>query len=123
MTMTTDPVIALQRAIRKTEADLDIPHINSREALQVLERLDHPWVLQRKETRQEVKATKYEWEVEVNDYELDAFLDMLRYERCTVMDWAPLRYERGRGQRYTVALTGPRFTPERWASFGLKVKP
>lgn len=40
-----DPVYALQKAIRKTEFDLDIPHINSREAKQVLERLEPPWCL------------------------------------------------------------------------------
>lgn len=46
-----DPVLALQRAIRRTEADLDIPHINSREALQILERLDPGWELRYTEER------------------------------------------------------------------------
>jgi hypothetical protein len=48
--------------------------------------------------------------------ELDAFLDMLRYDRCKVTSW------RQDGPEYVVSLAKDEtdFTLERWSSFGIR---
>jgi hypothetical protein len=50
----------------------------------------------------------------VTEMDLAGFLDMMRYDGATVRDWT-------RADRYsfTATLTGPRFTPDRWRSFGM----
>ena len=48
--------------------------------------------------------------------DLASFLDMLRYDRPTVVDWTH------EADRFGVTLESPRpFTVDRWASFGLLV--
>lgn len=52
-----------------------------------------------------------------NAVDLPGFLDMLRYDGCTVATWGS-----GDG-RYVVTLESPRrFTVDRWASFGLRLE-
>jgi hypothetical protein len=43
--LVNEAVIALQQAMRKTEAELDIPHLNSREAVEIIARLPKGWHL------------------------------------------------------------------------------
>lgn len=61
--------------------------------------------------------------------DLPGLLDMLRYDRATVVDWDRLTSGEGRDERFSVPLQsspdrtpGFEFTPDRWASFGLYLK-
>jgi hypothetical protein len=64
---------------------------------------------------------EYEWDAAIRgprhggDGDIPSLLDMLRYEACHVLDWS--RNEAVKG--WTVRLRGPRYTPDRWASFGI----
>jgi hypothetical protein len=68
-------------------------------------------------------ATKtIERKVTFRERDLPAFLDMLRYDACTVVGWD----RGGAGGQYVVTLrsmpgrtTGYEFTSQRWESFGL----
>jgi hypothetical protein len=58
--------------------------------------------------------------VTIGERDIPGFLDMLRYDGCTVVDWARV------GDNYRITLRGNptrldiyAFTVERWASFGL----
>lgn len=54
--------------------------------------------------------------------DLTAFLDMLRYEAATIVD-AGIDIPGTHGERRLVTFRTERFTPDRWASFGLHPKP
>lgn len=61
--------------------------------------------------------------------DLPGFLDMLRYDQCTVLDWDQTSRGEGRDSRFEVTLrsmpgrtTGYEFTSQRWESFGLYLK-
>ena len=48
------------------------------------------------------------------------FLDMMRYDTATVIEWAVSERGERRGEEtYLVTLSSTRFTPDRWASFGI----
>lgn len=57
--------------------------------------------------------------------DLPGLLDMLRYDGARVLAWEHASYEVAPGRfdigpaRYVITLESERFTPERWASFGI----
>lgn len=62
------------------------------------------------------------------DGDMAGFLDMLRYDNATVVDWTTVTPEQGM-VRYEVTLRsapdrtpGFEFTTDRWASFGLHLR-
>ena len=69
-----------------------------------------------------------ERKVQFSERDLPGFLDMLRYDQCTVLSWDRTEATR-RGETFEVTLrsmpgrtTGYEFTTDRWASFGLYLK-
>jgi hypothetical protein len=74
------------------------------------------------------KRAPQERSVLVRDRDFPGFLDMLRYDQCTVVKWSHLDQDRttARGELYEITLRGDpnrvheyQFTEARWASFGL----
>lgn len=52
-----------------------------------------------------------------NRMDMGGLLDMLRYDAATVVDWG---YDTVGGRPgYVLTLASNRYTPDRWASFGL----
>lgn len=47
-------------------------------------------------------------------YDMAGLFDMLRYDRATVETW-----DRDRDEEFVLTLRAPRFTLDRWHSFGL----
>jgi hypothetical protein len=65
-----------------------------------------------------MKTKTYRFTVHINPArDMPGFLDMLRYDGATVADWNGFPID-----RFRVVLTGPRCTPDRWESFGLRVR-
>ena len=62
------------------------------------------------------------YKVTVRMTDLAAFLDMMRYEFCTVENWTVLPGERPGLGAYVVTLRSERFTPGRWESFGIRTE-
>ena len=67
--------------------------------------------------------------VAISEHDLPSFLDMLRYDRCTVVSWERSGSNMLGGRGFSVTLqsapgrtTGFEFTYDRWASFGLYLK-
>lgn len=71
-----------------------------------------------------------ERKVTFSERDLPGFLDMLRYDQCTVVTWDRTEaVSERRGDTFEVTLqsmpgrtTGYEFTGDRWASFGLYLK-
>lgn len=62
------------------------------------------------------------YKVTVRMTDLGAFLDMMRYELCTVENWTVLPGEKPGLGAYVVTLRSERFTPDRWSSFGIRTE-
>lgn len=66
--------------------------------------------------------TQYKVSVRVADAtrgggDLPGLLDMMRYDGARVTSWeGPI------ADRFVVTLSSPRVTPDRWASFGLRIE-
>ncbi len=70
-----------------------------------------------------MKARLIQFTVTFGPRDTGPFLDMLRYEGARVISWGHADDLRRSGDSYfTVTLESERFTPDRWASFGLRVK-
>lgn len=67
------------------------------------------------------KTINHNATVTLTERDMGAFLDMLRYEGCTVRSWNHGDGdERTRTRPFDVVLVSDKpFTPARWASFGL----
>lgn len=75
------------------------------------------------------KRQPVEAKVQFSTRDLPGFLDMLRYDQPTVIDWSNVDTDRAGVLSYTATLRsnpertpGYEFTPDRWASFGLYLK-
>lgn len=71
------------------------------------------------------KKPQFTFTVWFGDRDLPGFLDMMRYDGAQVESWdrvdsnnTPNLY--GERNVWQVRLVGPRFTPDRWSSFGLR---
>ena len=70
-----------------------------------------------------MKTRKITYTVRFTDRDMPGFLDMLRYDQGRVEKWDRIVGERyGHSVGWLVTLTGERFTPDRWSSFGIAAK-
>jgi hypothetical protein len=63
----------------------------------------------------------FRFTVTFRDRDLPGVLDMLRYDQAVVLDWrhSPAKPGRWSDDRWTITLSAPRCTADRWQSFGL----
>jgi len=61
------------------------------------------------------------FQVFIPEREVASLLDMLRYDAATVVSWDRAKDLRDR-HGWLVTLRSDRYTPDRWASFGLYPK-